>query len=93
MRNTLLALPFAAALLGVSMLASAALAQSLPFEQVRDCLCREQALAGMREEVEAKRAAYDSAHARLEALQRDIDTPEDLRRARADGMIDADESE
>jgi molybdenum cofactor cytidylyltransferase len=27
------------------------------------------------------------------ALQRDIDTPDDLRRARADGIIDADESE
>lgn len=73
MRNTLLALPFAGALLGVSMLASTAVAQSLPFEQVRDCLCREQALAGLREEVEAKRASYDSAEARLEALQRDID--------------------
>jgi hypothetical protein len=73
MRPTLLALPLAAALLAGPLLASGALAQAIPVEQVRDCLCREQQVKSLREEVAEKRAAYDAAHSRLEALQRDID--------------------
>lgn len=72
MRKHLLALSIAAAVL--SLLPDvAARAQALSVEAVRDCLCREQQVKGLREEVAAKRAAYDAAHGRLEALQRDID--------------------
>lgn len=74
MRNSLLALPLVAALLVIISLAPAVHAQSLSVDAVRDCLCREQALAGLREEVAEKRAAYDAAHDRLQFLQRDIDT-------------------
>ena len=73
MRDMLMALPFAAALLAVPMLAAGAFAQAMPIEQVRDCLCREQALASLRQEVAVKRAAYDAAHDRLQAMQAEID--------------------
>jgi uncharacterized coiled-coil protein SlyX len=63
----------AAALFATLPLGQAVRAQSLSAEEVRDCLCREQALQGLRQEVAEKRAAYDAAHDRLNALQRDID--------------------
>jgi hypothetical protein len=72
MRKHLLALPLAAALLSL-LPDGAARAQALSIEQVRDCLCREQQIKSLREAVAEKRAAYDVAHNRLEALQRDID--------------------
>lgn len=73
MRNSWLALPLAAALFATLPLGQAVRAQSLSIEEVRDCLCREQALKGLRQDVAEKRAAYDAAHDRLNALQRDID--------------------
>jgi len=72
MRKLLLALPLAAALLSL-LPASPARAQALSVEQVRDCICREQQVKGLREAVAEKRAAYDAAKSRLEALERDID--------------------
>jgi hypothetical protein len=73
MRNALLALPLAAALIATLPTTFSARAQSLSVDEVRDCLCREQSVKSLRQGVAEKRASYDSAHARLEAMQRDID--------------------
>lgn len=74
MRVSLFVLPCMAALAMSLMLASAAQAQSMSLDEVRYCLCQEQAIKGLRQDLAEKRSAYDGAKARLSAMQIEINT-------------------
>jgi len=53
---------------------SSAHAQSMSLDEVRYCLCQEDAIQQMRQDVAEKRSAYDGAKAHLDGMQNEINT-------------------
>lgn len=72
MRLSFLLLPCTAFFALCLTIVPSAQAQSMSLDEVRYCLCQEDAIQQMRQDVAEKRSSYDGVKARLDAMQTEI---------------------